>query len=139
LAKGSTRRTENPSPKSRRRGSIVISSNDCGGPSALGSAAGCQLILVPPAIDQKNELDRTAALLSALDAMASAPTAVSWLAAAAGIFTCKILYDTSWTSFGCTYEPFAPSALYVMPRARGDWADAFGQAEALIKSRFASP
>jgi hypothetical protein len=96
-------------------------------------------ILVPPAIDQKNELDRTAALLSALDAMASAPTAVSWLAAAAGIFTCKILYDTSWTSFGCTYEPFAPSALYVMPRARGDWADAFGQAEALIKSRFASP
>jgi hypothetical protein len=70
--------------------------------------------------------------------MASAPTAVSWLAAASGVATCKILYDTSWTSFGQAHEPFAPSALCMMPRARGDWADAFGQAEALIKSRFAS-
>jgi len=96
-------------------------------------------ILVPAAIDQKNELDRTAALLSALDALASAPTAVSWLAAAVGIFTCKILYDTSWTSFGQAHEPFAPSALCMMPRARGDWADGFGQAEAAITSRFASP
>jgi Flp pilus assembly protein TadD len=95
-------------------------------------------VLVPPAIDQKNELDRACAMLSTLDAMASAPTAVSWLAAASGALTCKILYDTSWTSFGCAYEPFAPSALCMMPRARGDWADAFDQAEALIKSRFAA-
>jgi Flp pilus assembly protein TadD len=95
-------------------------------------------ILVPPAIDQKNELDRTAALLSTLDALASAPTAVSWLAASVGVVTCKILYDTSWTSFGQTYEPFAPSALCMMPQARGDWADAFGQAEAAIRSRFAA-
>jgi tetratricopeptide (TPR) repeat protein len=95
-------------------------------------------ILVPPGIDQKNELDRTAALLSALDALASAPTAVSWLAAAAGVATCKILYDTSWTSFGQAYEPFGPSARCMMPRTRGDWADTFGQAEAAIRSRFAS-
>ena len=45
----------------------------------------------------------------------SAPTAVSWLAAAAGVPTLKILYDTSWTSFGQTYEPFAPSCLCMMP------------------------
>ena len=96
-------------------------------------------ILVPPAIDQKNELDRTAALLSTLDALASAPTAVSWLAAATGTPTYKVLYDTSWTSFGEAYEPFAPSALCMMPRTRGDWADGFGQAEAAITSRFASP
>jgi Flp pilus assembly protein TadD len=95
-------------------------------------------ILVPPAIDQKNELDRASAMLSTLDTMVSAPTAVSWLAAASGVVTCKILYDTSWTSFGCAYEPFAPSALCMMPLTRGDWADAFGQAEALIKSRFVS-
>jgi Flp pilus assembly protein TadD len=95
-------------------------------------------IIVPAGIDQKNELDRTSALLSTLDALASAPTAVSWLAAAAGTQTCKILYDTSWTSFTQAYEPFAPSALCMMPRTQGDWADAFGQAETVIRSRFAS-
>ena len=42
-------------------------------------------IFVPPGLDQKNELDRTAAMLSALDAVVSAPTAVSWLAAGAGV------------------------------------------------------
>jgi len=95
-------------------------------------------IMVPPGIDQKNELDRTAALLSTLDALASAPTAVSWLAAACGTPTFKILYDTSWTSFGQTFEPFAPQALCMMPRVSGDWAYVFGQAEALIRSQFAS-
>jgi hypothetical protein len=77
--------------------------------------------------------------LSTLDAMASAPTAVSWLAAAAGTVTCKILYDTSWTSFGQAYEPFAPSARCMTPRVCGDWADVFGQVETLIRSRFVSP
>jgi hypothetical protein len=96
-------------------------------------------ILVPPAIDQKNELDRAAALLSTLDALVSAPTAVSWLAAATGVATCKILYDTSWTSFGQAYEPFAPSARCMTPRVCGDWADVFGQVETLIRSRFVSP
>jgi ADP-heptose:LPS heptosyltransferase len=105
--------------------------------AALKAMSGRE-ILIPPALDQKNELDRTAALLSTLDALASAPTAVSWLAASVGVVTCKILYDTSWTSFGQTYEPFAPSALCMMPQARGDWADAFGQAEAAIRSRFAA-
>lgn len=96
-------------------------------------------IMVPPGLDQKNELDRTAAMLSVLDAMVSAPTAVSWLAAAAGVATCKILYDTSWTSFGQSYEPFAPSARCTTPRVGGDWADAFAQANAWIRLRLVSP
>ncbi len=92
-------------------------------------------IVVPQGIDQKNELDRTAALLSTLDVMVSAPTAVSWLAAGAGVATCKVLYDTSWTSFGCTYEPFAPSAACIMPKQRGDWADVFAQVRGFLSSR----
>jgi hypothetical protein len=92
-------------------------------------------IIVPKAIDQKNELDRTCALLSALDAVISAPTAVSWLSAAAGIPTYKILYDTSWTSFGETYEPFGPSCICVMPKKRGDWAECFAQAGAMLSQR----
>jgi Flp pilus assembly protein TadD len=84
-------------------------------------------IIVPQGIDQKNELDRAAALMAALDAVITAPTAVSWLAAGVGTRTFKILYDTSWTALGQAYEPFAPSCVCVMPRERGDWADVFAQ------------
>lgn len=84
-------------------------------------------IIVPEGIDQKQELDRATALISALDCVVSAPTAVSWLAAGAGVRTYKILYDKSWTSFGEDHEPFAPSCRCVMPKRAGDWADVFGQ------------
>lgn len=89
-------------------------------------------------IDQKNEIDRTAAMLSTLDAVVSAPTAVSWLAAGAGVPTLKVLYDTSWTSFGEAFEPFAPAALCLRPARRGDWADAFRQARVRLRSSASS-
>lgn len=89
-------------------------------------------IIVPEDIDQKNELDRACALFSALDAVISAPTAVSWLSAGAGVPTFKVLYDTSWTSFGETFEPFAPSCTCVMPKQRGDWTDCFAQIRAAL-------
>jgi len=82
-------------------------------------------IVVPENLDQKNELERSCAMLSTLDAVVSAPTAVSWLAAAAGVLTYKIVRDTSWTSLGCAVEPFAPSCTVVAPKLRGDWSDAF--------------
>jgi hypothetical protein len=87
---------------------------------------------MPANIDQKNELDRACALFFALDAVISAPTAVSWLSAGAGVTTFKVLYDTSWTSFGATFEPFAPSCTCVMPKQRGDWADCFAQIRAAL-------
>ena len=89
-------------------------------------------IFVPPALDQKNELDRAAAMLSALDLLVSAPTAVSWLGAGTGTRTLKLLYDTSWTAFGQAHEPLAPSCQCIMPKARGDWADVFAQATTII-------
>jgi Flp pilus assembly protein TadD len=91
-------------------------------------------IVVPQGIDQKNELDRACAMLSALDAVVSAPTAVSWLAAAAGVPTYKILYDTSWTSFGERFEPFAPACVCVAPDRRGDWADGFAKTLRMLPS-----
>ena len=91
-------------------------------------------IFVPPGIDQKNELDRACAMLSALDVLVSAPTAVSWLAAGAGVPTFKLLYDMSWTALGQTHEPFAPACHCVMPESRGDWADVFAQAAAIIRA-----
>jgi hypothetical protein len=92
----------------------------------LESLSGRKLI-VPQGIDQKNELDRAAALMAALDCVVSAPTAVSWLSAGVGTRTFKILYDTSWTALGQTYEPFAPACSCAMPAARGDWTDVFTQ------------
>jgi hypothetical protein len=89
-------------------------------------------IFVPPALDQRNELDRTAAMLSALDLLVSAPTAVSWLGAGAGVRTLKLLYHNSWTAFGQGHEPFAPACLCIGPQRRGDWGDVFARATALI-------
>jgi hypothetical protein len=84
-------------------------------------------IVVPQDIDQKNELDRSAALLSALSCVVTAPTAVSWLAAGVGTPTLKVLYDTSWTALGQDHEPFAPACECVMPKTRGDWQNVFAQ------------
>ena len=92
-------------------------------------------ILVPPGLDQKHELDRTLALVSSLDAIVSAPTAVSWLAAGAGVDTYKVLYNSSWTSFGQTFEPFAPSCLCMTPEMPGDWTRTFAKTLSSIKER----
>jgi Flp pilus assembly protein TadD len=99
--------------------------------AALENLSG-RKIFVPPALDQKNELDRTSAMLSVLDVLVSAPTAVSWLGAGAGTRTLKLLYDTSWTAFGQAYEPLAPSCQCIMPGVRGDWRDVFEKSAALI-------
>ncbi|HEY0107671.1 MAG TPA: tetratricopeptide repeat-containing glycosyltransferase family protein [Rhizomicrobium sp.] len=101
---------------------------------ALAQLAG-RPILMPDDLDQKNELDRTAALLASLDAVVSAPTAVSWLAAGTGVDTYKVLYDTSWTAFGQPFEPFAPACELMMPATRGDWADVFDKTLSRIAGR----
>lgn len=99
---------------------------------------GGRRIVVPQGIDQKQELDRACSLLSALDAVISAPTAVSWLAAGAGVPTYKVLYDTSWTSFGCEVEPFAPACRCITPQQAGDWSSAFEKALTQLRQQFAT-
>ena len=64
-------------------------------------------------------------MLLALKALVSAPTAVSWLAAGAGLRTFKLLYGDVWTAMGQSHEPFAPSCECIVPAERGDWADVF--------------
>ena len=103
--------------------------------TALEALSG-RKIVIPPTLNQKNELDRTAAMLSALEMVMSAPTAVSWLSAAAGTTTLKLLYETSWTSFGENFEPFAPACICVQPEKPGDWTTVFDKATAAIRARF---
>jgi Flp pilus assembly protein TadD len=93
-------------------------------------------VVVPGGIDQKQELDRACALMSALDAVVSAPTAVSWLSAGAGVPTYKLQRDAGWTSFGCAYEPFAPAAQCIVPDVVDDWADSFGKTLDALRSQF---
>ena len=100
--------------------------------AALEAQSG-RKIFVPPGLDQKNELDRAAAMLSALDVLVSAPTAVSWLGAATGTKTIKVLYDTSWTAFAQDREPFAPACVLAMPQTRGDWTNALQKAAKIIE------
>ncbi len=101
---------------------------------ALAAMAGRPIVALPE-LNQKMELDRTAAMLASLDAVVTAPTAVSWLAAGVGVDTYKILYDTSWTSFAQSYEPFAPLCELMMPERRGDWAATFEKTLARINTR----
>jgi len=99
--------------------------------AALEALSG-KKILVPEDLDQKNELDRTCAMLAATDAVVSAPTAVSWLAAGAGVPTLKMLYGPAWTAMGKAHEPFAPACQCLVPQVMGDWADVFRQAASVI-------
>jgi tetratricopeptide (TPR) repeat protein len=99
--------------------------------AALEQASG-RKIFAPPGLDQKNELDRTAAMLSALDRVISAPTAVSWLAAGVGVKTIRLNYHVSWTAFGQAYEPFAPACAVIGPSRPGDWSEAFTRLASVI-------
>lgn len=85
-------------------------------------------IHVPPGLDQKQELDRTAALIANIGTVVSAPTAVSMLSGALSVLTLKILYDRAWTSLGEDVEPFMPSVRCIRPPRAGDWEGAFSAA-----------
>lgn len=93
-------------------------------------------VVVPHNLDQRRELDRTMAMLSVCDAVVTAPTAVSWMAAAMGVITFKIYCGAgwAWTAFGQDFEPFTPAARCLMPATPGDWDAALSMALEAIKA-----
>lgn len=82
-------------------------------------------LIVPPKLDQKDEIDRTAAMLSTLDAVVSAPTAVAAISGALGVPTYKVLHYRSWMSLGADREPFMPAVMCVTPPHAGQWRQVF--------------
>lgn len=84
-------------------------------------------LVVPPGLDQKLEIDRTAAMLSTLDAVVSAPTAVASISGGLGVPTYKTLHYRSWMSLGADREPFMPAVMCVMPPHAGQWRQVFEQ------------
>ncbi|HET7084210.1 MAG TPA: tetratricopeptide repeat protein [Rhizomicrobium sp.] len=118
----------------RERDATYVSAQYDGTPeeiSELEQISG-RKILVPEDLNQKNELDRTCAMLSALDVLISAPTAVSWLGAGAGVATFKMLFGPVWTAMGQAFEPFAPACQCLTPGTYGDWPEVFRNAKNLI-------
>ena len=60
-------------------------------------------------LDMKDDLDRTAALIGALDLVVSAPTAVSALAGAVGTPGWRVTVGADWSLLGCDYYPWYPN------------------------------
>lgn len=60
-------------------------------------------------LDMKDDLDRTAGLIAALDLVVSAPTAVAELAGAVGAPGWRVSVGPDWSTFGCDRYPWFPS------------------------------
>ncbi len=60
-------------------------------------------------------------MLSVMDAVVSAPTAVASISGALGVPTYKVLHLGSWTAMGADREPFTPSVVCVTPDHAGQW------------------
>lgn len=62
-----------------------------------------------PDLDQRNDLEGVAALISGLDLVISAPTAVGELAAALGVPVWRIAGAGDWSALGTAVRPWFPS------------------------------
>lgn len=82
-------------------------------------------------VDQRNDLDETAALISALDLVITAPTAVQAMAGALGVPT--LLLGASWLSLGTDRFPFQPSVTPVRGTPELPMLD---RAAAIVRERF---
>lgn len=76
-----------------------------------------------PELDQTNDLEATAALISALDLVISAPTAVGELAAALGVPVWRIGDSGDWTTLGSPIRPWLSCQRLFAP-APGEGLDA---------------
>jgi tetratricopeptide (TPR) repeat protein len=82
-------------------------------------------------LDQRDDLDETAALISALDMVITAPTAVQAMAGALGVPT--LLLGASWLSLGTDRFPFQPSVTPVRETPETPMLD---RAAAILRERF---
>lgn len=84
-------------------------------------------------LDQRNDLDETAALISALDMVITAPTAVQAMAGALGVPT--LLLGASWLALGTDHFPFQPSVTPVRETPEKPMLD---HAAEIVRERFGS-
>ncbi|MEQ8397708.1 hypothetical protein [Thalassobaculum sp.] len=88
---------------------VVLQYDDCGAEVAALDSPDQAPILFPPDLDRRDDLDGVAALMAALDGVASAQTAVQALAGAIGVQTLGFDLAPSWVELGRTQSPWFPS------------------------------
>jgi len=74
-------------------------------------------------IDQYNDLDGVAALVSALDLVICVNISVSSFAGALGTPIWKLSIPIDWTTFGLNYNPWYHSMRYFTQSHLGEWSD----------------
>jgi hypothetical protein len=76
-----------------------------------------------PGENLKDDLESVVGLLATLDAVVSAPTAVTSLAGAVGLPTWQVDSGSDWTVFGEQRSPWFPAVSVVAKRAAdADWS-----------------
>lgn len=88
---------------------VVLQYDDCAAELAEALRPGDLPALFPPDLDRRDDLDGVAALIAALDGVASADTAVLALAAAVGAPTVGFGLAPTWVSLGRPVSPWQPS------------------------------
>lgn len=97
---------------------------------------GAQLVSFPE-VDMYNDIDETCALMSQLDAVVSAPTAVSRQAGALGVPTFMLTTGSDWTSLGLDYDPWMPSITHYRRAPDEPWSEAMARLVQDLKGRYA--
>jgi Tfp pilus assembly protein PilF len=89
-----------------------------------------------PQTDQYNDLDETAAMLSALDMVVSAPVSVPMIASAVGTPSWVFTPRSAWTLFGTNRSPMMP---YTRPFTKGyreSWSQPVKRMISALEKRF---
>jgi hypothetical protein len=71
--------------------------------------------------DLRDDLESVTALVSLLDGVVTAPTAVGAIAGATGVPTWQVDSGSDWTAFGEETSPWFPTLRLVCPRAGESW------------------
>jgi tetratricopeptide (TPR) repeat protein len=100
---------------------VSLQYDECAAELALGRERSGAQLHVCPGVDLFNDLDEVAAIMSALDLVISAPTAVAVLAGAVGVETWQMNYGPDWQLLGGRRSPWFPG----MTQYRRAWNQAW--------------
>ncbi len=106
--------------------------------SAFETGAGVPLHR-PPHLDQKADIDGATALLSQLDLVITAPTAVAYQAAGAGTPVLRLQPVAPWTCLGLEQDAFAPLINDVIAPSPGHWDSVFDEVRQRVQSMAPDP
>lgn len=103
---------------------VVLQYDDCDEELARVSFGAGSEAVVPPGLDRKHDQDGVAALMSALDIVVSADTAVLALAGAIGCRAVGFALHPGWVGLGQQGHPWFPRVQRIFRRPSESWTEA---------------